>query len=1408
MSKSALTMNSTIHTSWRLAIMALVVGALCAMLPATAGTFTVSPLQTEANEFKTAPSATGRWWVVLEGAPTLEFEGGHLRPLQTARRQGQLGLTQRYQATSPRVTGRRFDPQSAEVRSYAKALDQHREQVLSHAQRILGRAIQPHVVLHHTGNAFSAAMTVQEARKLATLDGVISVTPVEVHTLQMDRSPQLIGATSIWEGDWNPWAPASDLLRARGEGMVIGVIDSGINVDHRVFSDDPDQGATHDYSNPYGRFLGECDQAAITCNNKLVGVYDFTTEGTLGRDPDGDGHGTHVASIAAGNAWTGITLSNLSGSFSMTGVAPHAHIISYKVCYDKHPTDSDLDGRCDGDAIRRAFEQAVLDDVDVVNYSIGGDAFDPWRASSIPRLVLNFWSANIPFVTSAGNSGPEAGTVGQPANAPWAIAVGNSTHDRRITNSIDVGTRTRIAARPGTGPRLSGDITALARRVDAVSPGNLLACDPLPSDSLQGEIAVIERGDCLFADKLRHAAEAGAVAVIMVNHQPGEAITMGGLEDSTIPAVMIARDIGQSVLRDLQSGALSATLRANTEVVISADLQDSLASSSSRGPTATPRDIIKPNLVAPGSAIFAAFVPNDDSREFLTGTSMSSPQVAGAIALLRQIHPSWGIDALMSAVVTTADHDRILVEGRSATPDEQGGGRLRVDRAARAGLYLPVTVAEFEAANPARGGVPRTLNLPGMSHSGCGERCELTRRLRAHRAGSWTVTVEGDLPVTVSPSQFSLQAGEEQILRVQAMPNASSGDVVQTAQVVLTPQVSSTPISSEIPMVTQRLSVSAAIGVTDLPGGLVLTSSGNRGSGRIALGSLEPVSELRFVSSSLVLPEQEVFELPQHGNVDDPFDGGSGTTARFFDVAPGTMALYAATLASTANDIDLFVGRSPSGADVVDSAQEVCSSITPDEIERCVISQPEPGRWWIVVQNWEASTPDANDEVVLAYATVSAGNDTTLTASGPGLHAGGDIAIEVSFDQPLIAPDQSWFGAFEVKSVVDDQGADESLGVVPVVLERSQWTPPATTVLFPDEPYELLMQAGRSHDRLFIDVPASATALRVRVQGDAGVSASLRRMDFDEVLATQPATPSAPGPDLVSGEGSAAGFDLLKTAPAPGRYYVVLTNPPSEDRAVTVTATLTESGGALPRMALWQPEKPDINQGIDFQRFGTPFILWYSYDRNGHPVFYLGGAPERGGSSVWVTPVDGFSSGGQNNVNALVGRTSITALGDERFMFSWRLNGAHGSWIMEPSAPQACVEVDGAERSFSGAWHSPNASGTGSKPQGGSSVLMLPWVQFHVRYFYDETGVGRWVVLADESVGPLAQELDVLEFRGFCPNCDVVMPNSEVVGAYFREFTTERTGFEMLSFKMREPFGTEIELEVDIERLSDRLPCP
>ena len=1400
--------RSTMQALWLMSLMASLM-----MSPMAAATDSLSVRSLDAErgqqghyatyQSKAAVSATGRWWVVLEGAPSLEFEGGSLRPMQAGSGQANSIQSNRISAryfapTSPTVTGRRFDPYAAEVLAYVDALDEHRKQVLTQAQRTLGRAVQPHVVLHHISNAFSAVMTPEEAQRLAALDGVVSVKPVEVYAVQTDRTPPLIGAPSVWDGSWNAWAPSSNLPRARGEGVVIGIIDSGINVDHRVFSDSQAQGATHTYTNPYGQLLGECSKPSISCNNKLVGVYDFTTEGTSGRDPAADGHGTHVASTAAGNPWNNFSLHNLSGTFSITGMAPNAHIISYKVCYNKHPTDSDLDNRCVGDAIRRAFEQAILNEVDVINYSIGGDASDPWRSGNVPRLSLNFWANNIAFVTSAGNSGPDPDSITQPANAPWVVAVGNSTHDRRVTNTVDVGTRTRVPAALGSGPSLSSNISAQARRVDSVSPGNLLACEPLPSDALVGEIAVIERGDCLFADKVRHARQAGAVAVIMVNQQPGEAIIMGGLEDSLIPAVMIARDIGQSVFADLNSGPLPATLFADRDVVTSVDFQDNLAASSSRGPMSQPRDIMKPDLVAPGSNILAAHVPNDNSLQFLSGTSMASPHVAGAIALLRQLHPNWGVDALMSAVVTTADHDKIRVDGRLATSDERGGGRLRVDRAASAGLYLPITAQQFEAANPALGGVPRDLNLPGMVNSGCGEGCVFTRRVRAHQAGTWTVTVEGDVPVTVSPSQFSLQAGQEQVLTIQVTPRPNRGQVAQTAQVVLTPQVSTTPIAGQVRMVPQRLMVSVASGITDLPGGFLFTTSSNRGSAQIELQAVEPVDELRFVSSPLVLPVQEVFDLPQHVNRGDPFDGAAGTTVRFIDVPAGTMALYAATLASTADDIDLFVGFSPSGADVVSESNLVCESISPDELERCLIPQPQPGRWWIVVQNWQASAAGAEDEVVLAYTTVSASNDPSLTVAGPGRHPGGALSVDVSIDQPLLAPEQQWFGVLELK-VVDGP----SLGVVPLLFERDEWTSPVTTVLFPDEPYSLRLQAGRTHDRMFVDVPPSTTELRVTVQGDADVRGSLRRVDFDQVLATQPVTPIASGPDLVSGEGSSAGFSLVQATPTPGRYYVVLNNQAGDDRAVTVTAELTEAKAQAPRRGLWDPEGEVINQGVEYQTLdGVPFITWYSYDGEGLPMFYLGAAASRPGSAIWVSPLDRYSSGGTTNINALVGRVSMTAIDEDRAVFSWRLRGAHGSWLMQPSVPEACVQEGDELRSYTGHWHSPDLA------QGGATTIMMPQAQFHVRYYYDSAGIGRWVVLAGDGAGPQDEILDVLEFRGFCPNCSSVVPDSEVIGEYFRDFSSEATGEERLEFVSRPPLNQAFVTQVPIERLSDRLACP
>src|SRR5699024_4524489 len=284
------------------------------------------------------------------------------------------------------------DAHTPAVAAYTAHLGHEREQVLALAEDALGRPVAAERVYQHVFNGFEAHLDEVEAARVADLPGVRAVRPVLAHRMELDAGPEVIGATAVHAG--LPGVAANG-----GEGVVIGIIDSGINWDHKYFSDSP-LASGHTFSNPFGNQLGECHKTGVHCNEKLIGVYDFTVEGTDGKDPQG--HGTHVASIAAG-----VPLSfslSFSGNYryQTTGVAPHASIVSYKVCYDEHPSNDDLDGMCESSAIMDAWDQAVVDGVDVVNYSIGTDVADPWGYAA---PLLNLWSPGIPSVTAAGNDG-------------------------------------------------------------------------------------------------------------------------------------------------------------------------------------------------------------------------------------------------------------------------------------------------------------------------------------------------------------------------------------------------------------------------------------------------------------------------------------------------------------------------------------------------------------------------------------------------------------------------------------------------------------------------------------------------------------------------------------------------------------------------------------------------------------------------------------------------------------------------------------------------------------------------------------------------------------------------------------------------------------------------------------------
>jgi len=637
-------------------------------------------------------------------------------------------------------SGRRLLPTTAEITSegkldldadsaqaYRDFLLESKEAFLLEAAILLGRVVRPGHVYVNATNGMSLNLTADEAAELEASSLVSSIQPDQVLKLETDAGPPWLGAEEVWNGSVG--YPAN-----RGEGVVIGIIDSGINWEHPSFADPAADG--HNFQNPLGSQLGLCSDAEVKCNNKLVGVYDFVQdnpqtveveENTKGRD--NDGHGSHVAGIAAGNRLN-VTLNNGIQTF-ISGVAPRANLISYRVCFAGDPNDPD-GGGCLQSAILSAIDQAITNGVDVLNYSIGTDAFSPWQGGSIPMAFLNARNAGIFVATSAGNAGPNAGTVGSPANAPWIVAVGNATHNRIFGSAIQnlsggntpppnglvgasltggIGVRKIVHAKD-YGNALCGSGPA---ELAASCGGNTGASNPWKGQTpFSGEIVVCDRGTYGRVEKGKNLQLAGAGGYILANTAAeGDSVVS---ENHCLPASHIGDTAGDQLRSWLNSGSNHQGSLSGFALVKNDIFGDILSSSSSRGPlTGTVQETLKPNMIAPGTSILAASNVAEQFR-VLSGTSMASPHVAGAAALVRAVQPGWTVSQVASALETTSSAALARdFDGPAATPHERGAGRPRIDQAVNAGLFLNVTGSQFAAANPAHGGTPRNLILRAWS---------------------------------------------------------------------------------------------------------------------------------------------------------------------------------------------------------------------------------------------------------------------------------------------------------------------------------------------------------------------------------------------------------------------------------------------------------------------------------------------------------------------------------------------------------------------------------------------------------------------------------------------------------------------------------------------------------------------
>ena len=635
----------------------------------------------------------------------------------------------------------RFNKAEPAVQGYAEAL-------LAEQDRVIARAGGGAELIYRYQfglNGFAARMHPSQAHKLDSLDEVLHVWEDEVRPLATNYSLDFLG---LFDRDAGlRGAPGLD-----GEGIIIGVIDSGIAPEHPALSDtkkaDRPSLCTGDWAENtlLGRWLcrrykklddklmfepvenwnGVCVAgerfAETDCNNKLIGARYFVAgaqasgpidAGEIRSARDVDGHGTHTATIAAGNRVKASIFGTNIGRIE--GVAPRARVAVYKACWLR---PGDQRASCNTSDLANAIDAAVADGVDIINYSVGSSLVELTAPDDL--ALMSATKAGVLAVVAAGNEGPNLGTIGSPAGGPWVITAAASTRDGETTfEAIEISSPATIAGKYAVkeasftpalidvGP-IDGDLVLADDNDDTLEGGatgtTSDACEPLVNTSaMAGKVALIQRGGCDFDIKVAHADDAGAIAALVYNIA-GDPIVMNGVSGlSDIPALMIGQADANLILAELDASSIVTVLLDKDLFLKQSESGNVMASFSARGPGPS-ADILKPDLTAPGVNILAGFTPDavnampGENFAYLSGTSMSTPHIAGVAALLLQAHPDWSPAVIKSALMTTARQSITAPDGETAAhPFDFGSGHIVPNDAVDPGLAYDVSDDEYDA---------------------------------------------------------------------------------------------------------------------------------------------------------------------------------------------------------------------------------------------------------------------------------------------------------------------------------------------------------------------------------------------------------------------------------------------------------------------------------------------------------------------------------------------------------------------------------------------------------------------------------------------------------------------------------------------------------------------------------------
>lgn len=908
-------------------------------------------------------------------------------------------------AAAPRDDSGKLNVNSPEAVAYLQHLNTNMDSFIAKAESLLGRDLEVRYRYDYILNGFSANMSLEEAALLRKQPEVREIYVDDVYYLDTDVSPEFIGIDHVWDGSAVPIGTG-----AKGAGTIVGIIDTGINMSHPSFAEttplDP-----FVYTNPYGEgiYKGLCasDPSGHVCNDKLLGVYDYVTGGD---GHDTEDHGSHTASTSAGNR---ISINYGGAQVIISGMAPNAHVIAYKVCSASG---------CPTNASTAAVNQAIADGVDVLNFSIGptsGPPRSPWMDST-ELAFLEAFNVGVTTATSAGNSGPAESTIYK--LPPWALVTGNTQHGRVFgypvtinPGSDDLGS-IALPADSGLAPALTTDLTGLDL-VWGGNAGNLEGCAAWTMD-LTGKVGIVKRGTCAFKDKLQFMFDAGAVFGLVYNNAPGAPIIMGTETGSVpMPGAMISLEDGLE-MEAVASSPMTVTILKDLSSGTRPEWGDIMADGSSRGPI-TNFEMLEPDLVAPGTNILAAY-SGPGEIDLMSGTSMASPHVAGSAAVMRSLFPDWSPAAIRSSIIMTAlagtsvDHDLSPV-----TPFIYGNGRIDMSKAALAGLVMEESYADYVAANPTTGGDIRTLNIPSYQNSNCIGGCSFTRTL-TNVTGvetDYTIAIEQTegVEVTTTPATgFTIPAGGTQTITVHVAPSLLSGGEWQFGRVSF--ETADTFVSGK-PISTTALSLAAkssAEGST-LPDELRQTIT-------LPLGQyvfeeqyyVDPISSLSNVRYGLTPATVASFSLAQDPTNGDPYDDLTDIWYTTTTCPSNQQRMVVEILETTSLDLDIFVGvGSPH------PSLQKASSTEPGAMEYLNIFQPNfSGTCWILVQNWESSGPGVEDPIKLAYGFVPKSGGTNYNITGPAsVPAMTPFDLTVDWDLGgAFYTSEVWYGWFSIGS--------------------------------------------------------------------------------------------------------------------------------------------------------------------------------------------------------------------------------------------------------------------------------------------------------------------------------------------------------------------------------------------------------